>query len=234
MNFELFFTCEHASFSLPEAWVGLFAGDEAVLESHRGWDAGARALAQSCAKTLDIALFCGRHSRLLVDLNRSLDNPDLWSDWTRGLDGESHAQLVAAYWKPFRAAVRQQVCRAVELTGGCLHISVHSFTPELKGERRKTDIGILFDPERARERALAERMLAELRGATDFVIDDNKPYHGTADGHTTALRREFPDAAYAGIEWEINQRLIGRDGRFPEKLCRKLARVAQSTASVST
>ena len=33
------------------------------------------------------------------------------------------------------------------------------------------------------------------------------PYHGKADGHTTALRRNLPENAYLGLEIEVNQKL---------------------------
>ena len=56
----------------------------------------------------------------------------------------------------------------------------------------------------------------------------NYPYAGRADGLTTALRRRFPDAAYAGIELEINQRHPLSGGREWRRLRRTLAAALQS------
>jgi predicted N-formylglutamate amidohydrolase len=40
---------------------------------------------------------------------------------------------------------------------------VHSFTPALRGVRRNADLGLLYDPARAGELALARRWRAALR-----------------------------------------------------------------------
>ena len=37
----------------------------------------------------------------------------------------------------------------------------------------------------------------------------NYPYRGRADGLPTWLRRKFPDRAYVGVEFELNQALVG-------------------------
>ena len=37
----LIITCEHGGNEVPAAYAPLFAGHEALLPTHRGWDAGA-------------------------------------------------------------------------------------------------------------------------------------------------------------------------------------------------
>jgi hypothetical protein len=51
----------------------------------------------------------------------------------------------------------------------------------------------------------------------------NYPYRGTADGLPTTLRRAHPDARYAGIEIEVNQRFPRRGGAAWARLRRILA-----------
>ncbi len=103
-----------------------------------------------------------------------------------------------------------------------VHLAVHSFTPVLKGVERMVDVGILFDPERAFERRVAGRWRAALAERDpELRVRFNEPYDGRSDGLTTTLRSTFdagegPD--YAGIELEVNQALIGPDGRFPDSL----------------
>lgn len=208
-------TCEHASNQIPAAWQHLFAGAADPLRSHWGWDLGARELAAELAACFSAPLLAGTVSRLLVDLNRSLDNPDLWSQYSRGLEDGQKQVLVRGFWQPFRGATADAVARAVHTCGACVHLSVHSFTPVWNGLRRETDIGLLYDPARAREEAvveaLRERLCAHL---PDLAIRRNDPYEGIADGHTTALRRVFPDAAYAGIELEISQAWVEDASRW--------------------
>jgi len=87
-----------------------------------------------------------------------------------------------------------------------LHLSVHTFTRDCEGSRRTTDVGILFDPGRAGEAALAQNWLLALRAAApELVIDANLPYAGTDDSLTTLLRGEHPAEAYLGLELEVCQ-----------------------------
>jgi hypothetical protein len=52
-----------------------------------------------------------------------------------------------------------------------------------------------------------ERILYELDPA--LRVRRNYPYRGQADGLPTWLRRKFPDRAYVGLEFELNQALVG-------------------------
>ncbi len=195
-------SCEHAAHDLPPAYRDLVP--EAVRNSHRGWDAGALDLAKALAVALDAPLHAGQYSRLLVDLNRSTHHRQLFSTASQALGATERAAIVARYYQPFRRAVRE----AVEARLPCLHLSVHSFTPCLDGVTRHTDIGLLYDPRRPLERALASALVQTLRAAGAWTVHRNQPYRGCADGHTTALRRQLPGTVYAGLEIEINQRWV--------------------------
>ena len=88
-------------------------------------------------------------------------------------------------------------------------MSVHSFTPELDGETRDADIGLLYDPARPLEVRWADAWDAALRSlAPEWRICRNFPYAGTDDGHVTHLRTLFSPDAYAGMELEVNQSLL--------------------------
>ena len=77
-------TCEHGGNRIPSRYRHLFAGFEALLQTHRGYDAGALALAGELARALAAPMFAAATSRLLVDLNRSIGHPRLYSEATRG------------------------------------------------------------------------------------------------------------------------------------------------------
>lgn len=202
MNVPVVLSCEHASHVLPPAFVG--RASERILRSHRGWDAGALAVAKALSRALAAPLFAGRVSRLLVDLNRSATHPKL------SAIAKAHERplLVARYHRPFRDAVARALAHEIRAHGSVLHLSIHSFTPVLRGERRNADLGLLYDPRRASERRLARTMQPLLRENLGARVRLNYPYRGTADGHTTALRRRFSAACYAGIELELNRAWI--------------------------
>lgn len=204
---RLLFTCEHGGHTVPPPFRAQFRGAAEVLKSHRGWDPGALALAQRFAEAFRAKLFFSTTTRLLVELNRSLHHPKLFSDYTRGLSRDAKRQVIEAYYLPHRRAVERYIASEIAAGRPVLHIGVHSFTPELNGEVRQADIGLLYDPARQEERRFCETWRKELLAvAPELRVRKNYPYLGTADGFTTYLRRQFGDADYAGIELEVNQR----------------------------
>jgi predicted N-formylglutamate amidohydrolase len=85
----------------------------------------------------------------------------------------------------------------------------------LDGVRRRPDLALLYDPARPLERALAVAWVRVLERALPArAVGRNDPYRGSADGLTTALRKEHPGARYLGIEIEVNQKHVGAGGRF--------------------
>jgi predicted N-formylglutamate amidohydrolase len=211
---NLLVTCEHGGNEVPREYRRLFRGAGRVLESQRGWDPGALELAGRMADALDAPLVAGTVSRLVVDLNRSLTNPAVWSEWTRGLSEAEREPLVSAYYTPYREIVERRV-HGLTARGPLLHVAVHSFTPVLRGVRRDADIGLLYDPSRRAEREVSAAWRDALRvSAPRLRVRMNYPYRGTSDGLTTSLRRLFPPSAYAGVELEVNQRIVrGREWR---------------------
>jgi predicted N-formylglutamate amidohydrolase len=199
-------TCEHGGNRVPRRERALFARAGRLLDSHRGFDAGALDVARRLARAWRAPLVAATTTRLLVDVNRSPHNPRAFSALTRGLPRARRDALLARHHRPHWERVRRALTAAPERV---LHVAVHSFTPVLRGARRDFGIGILYDPARRRER---DRALAWQRRLADALpgvgVRRNAPYRGDADGLTTALRREMPASRYEGIELELNQRLI--------------------------
>jgi predicted N-formylglutamate amidohydrolase len=209
-------TSEHGGNEVPGEHRALFRGRRALLESHRGWDPGTLDLAERLAASLGAPLAWSTTTRLLVDLNRSPHNPRLFSEVTRPLARDARRALIETWHRPHWEAVRTALARGLRAEGRVLHLAVHSFTPVLDGVTRKPDISLLYDPARKPERALGEAWSRALAGALPArIVRRNDPYKGSSDGLATAMRRELPASSYVGIEIEINQRHVGRGGRFP-------------------
>src|SRR3981081_2677744 len=95
-----------------------------------------------------------------------------------------------------------------------IHISSHSFTPELDGKVRCADVGLLYHPGRHEEAELCARWKASLAVfAPQLRVRRNYPYAGKGDGLTSHLRRRFPRRAYVGIELEVNQAIVAAGAR---------------------
>lgn len=222
-------SCEHASCALPteaelpadlaERIAAAFAGAEDVLASHEGWDPGARELAADFAAALGVPSLDGAVSRLVVETNRTLGHPKLFSRFTRQLDPAERELLVERYAR----AHHERVAAAVHAAAGpVVHLSLHTFTPDWNGARRDVDVGVLFDPARPAEAAIAKRWLAALAtGLPGLRVRPNAPYAGADDGLTAHLRTRFDDRAYAGLELEVAQDLaLGPDALVRAIRCR--------------
>lgn len=217
MHTALVLSCEHASAALPP---GVDLGvPESVRLSHVGWDHGALEIARILAARWGAPLHTGRWTRLHVDLNRSEDNPAVVPHvafgaevpGNHGLTEAGRLERVALHHRPYRDAVLADVRAAVAAHGRCLHLPIHSFTPELDSKKRPYQMGILYDPARALETRVAEILLEGLRAA-GFDVRPNEPYAGTEDGIATGFRGLFTDAAYAGVEIETSHAVTEASG----------------------
>ncbi|WP_346284938.1 N-formylglutamate amidohydrolase [Zoogloea sp.] len=205
----LVITCEHGGNRIPRAYRPLFADQLAVLDSHRGFDPGALEMAEELALAFAAPLVASTTSRLLVDLNRSIGNPALHAAQVRRLSAEQREDILARHYRPFRNRAEQAVRRTIAENGAVLHLSSHSFTPELDGKTRLADIGLLYDPRRPGECALCRRWQAALASAAPHLsVRRNYPYAGKGDGLTRWLRQRLPPDIYVGVELEVNQRHV--------------------------
>ena len=207
-------TCEHGGNRIPIRYRDCFAGCEDLLQSHRGYDAGALSMARTLARQLGAPLIYSTISRLLVDLNRSPGHPRLHAEAIRRLPAELRQRILADYYLPFRSKVEAAIVAALASGPRVLHHYSHSFTPVLDGIVRSADVGLLYDPARAGEADLCEAWLACFREREPGLrLRRNYPYSGKSDGLTAYLRRRFPADDYLGIELEINQGIVAAGGK---------------------
>jgi predicted N-formylglutamate amidohydrolase len=206
---RLVVSCEHGGRTLPAEYATLFAGQRALLASHRGWDAGALVLARHLAAAFIAPLHAATTTRLLVDLNRSIGHPQLFSEFTRPLAPTRRQDIVERHYRPHRLAVEADIIGRVASSGRVIHVATHSFTPTLHGVPRQTDVAWLYDPRRPGEVGFARAWRQALaQRAPDLRLRRNYPYQGRADGLTASLRRQLPPSDYVGIELEVNQALL--------------------------
>lgn len=210
----LVITCEHAGNLIPAPYAALFQDQQALLETHRGYDPGALVMAEALAEAFEAPLLSSTVSRLLVDLNRSVGNPTLHADAVRTLPAAARQAILALHYQPYRARAEALIRQAIAEHGAVIHLSSHSFTPKLDGEVRRADIGLLYDPQRPGEADLCARWKASLKAcAPALVVRRNYPYAGKGDGLTRWFRQHLPPDAYVGIELEINQKYVFEGGR---------------------
>jgi predicted N-formylglutamate amidohydrolase len=204
---SIIISCEHAGREIPDKYVHYFASHLDVIETHRGWDPGAWEVASDLGEKLKVSYFGCRTTRLLIEVNRSLNHSQLFSEFSNKLTTEEKTELIDGIYFPYRTSVQTAISNAKQ---SVLHLSIHSFTPVLNGVEREFEIGLLFDPDRSRELSFCEDFTTRLAKALPgFRIKLNEPYKGVDDGFTTYLRTQFDNEFYSGIEIEINQHLVG-------------------------
>ena len=148
----------------------------------------------------------GAWSRLLIDLNRGPDDPTLvmkLSDGSiipgnRAVNDDERARRIAEFHAPYHAAIAAEIARLERPP----LVSLHSFTPAWKGERRIWDVGVLWD----KDGRLARPLMARLAEA-GFVVGDNEPYSGALEGDT--LNRHGTENGLPHVLIEMRQDLIG-------------------------
>jgi predicted N-formylglutamate amidohydrolase len=207
-------TCEHGGNRIPAPYRSLFREYHALLDTHRGYDRGALVMARELASALRAPLVVSTTSRLLIDLNRSIGHPQLFSAATRAAPLAVREQIIARYYGPYRARAEHLVRQSVAHRRRVIHISSHSFTGELDGHVRRADVGLLYNPARSGEAELCARWRAALAAlAPGLRVRRNYPYAGKGDGLTSYLRLRFPRRVYIGIELELNQNMVLGAGR---------------------
>ncbi|QCE41761.1 N-formylglutamate amidohydrolase [Psychroserpens sp. NJDZ02] len=212
---KLVITCEHGGNTIPEEYKLLFP-DNTVLETHRGYDLGALDAFNYLQPLADYSNY-STTSRLLIELNRSLLHKNLYSEFSKKLPINTKKQIIKKYYTIYRSAVSDYIEASIKNNNAVIHLSIHSFTPQLNQEIRNCDIGLLFDSRKVNEKEIAVALKKSILAQNpNYRIRFNYPYLGKADGFTTTLRKQFPEH-YSGIEIEINQS-FSNNNTMPESI----------------
>jgi predicted N-formylglutamate amidohydrolase len=219
--------CDHAGRALPRA-LGNLGLAAAELESHIAWDIGAAAVARRLAHELDAPLFLQRYSRLVIDCNRPLTAPDSIPVQSGGVAIPGNAQLTPAQaesraeaiFGPYHARISDLLAQRSHY----LLVTVHSFTPELYGQRRPFHAGVLYE----QDRRLAAPLLSLLREEPGLMVGDNEPYRASAATDYAIIEHgERRGAPY--VELEVRQDLVADEAgqaAWAERFARLLRRAS--------
>jgi predicted N-formylglutamate amidohydrolase len=207
----LVLSCEHASNRLPFA-ARPSPAERRLLASHWGWDIGAWELTRELARRLRTSAVGGRWSRLVIDLNRRLDDPTLIRrkveqvalSWNRQLDIAEIERRFLDYHAPYHLQLDRLILQRLVRDVRPLILAVHSFTGIYHGRLRPFDVGVLYD----KHPALAHRLGRALRTA-GLSVRYNQPYSGMA-GLMYAADRHGTHYGLPCLELELNQRLFRR------------------------
>jgi predicted N-formylglutamate amidohydrolase len=209
----LLLVCDHASRAIPRS-LGNLGLPEEQLGRHIAYDIGAAALTRRLAERFAATAVLSGYSRLVIDPNRDLADPTaipVISDGVvipgnRGLDAAAQAQRVDTLFRPYQEAVAQEIARVRARGQVPILLSIHSFTPTMRGVPRPWHIGVLWD----RDPRLPVPLLNALRADGRWRVGDNEPYSGRDTTGGTVETHATP-AGYPNVLLEVRQDLIDDD-----------------------
>lgn len=180
--------CDHASNTIPGSLNNLGI-DESLLAEHIAYDIGTAAIGRLLMERLDAPLLQANYSRLVIDLNRHIDDPTLIPEVSDGhlihgnqdLDIAEHMQRIDALFTPYHETYHRLAGELKSRYRRPLLFAIHSFTPVIQGVNRPWHYGVLWD----RDEELANRLIANFEQASaglpePLLIGSNKPYHARA------------------------------------------------------
>jgi predicted N-formylglutamate amidohydrolase len=203
--------CDHGGNRVPEALADLGLPHDA-LATHIAWDIGAAAVATELARRCDATAVIARYSRLVIDLNRPLGEPDSIPEASdgrpipgnRGLSPEARLARAQALFIPYHHALDAEVARLRGAGHVPIMLSIHSFTPALmaQGSARPWHCGVMF----SFDRRLGDHLLCALRSRPGLVVGENEPYSGITHGYCMKAHGLAQGLPHAQIE--IRQDLV--------------------------
>ncbi len=205
---NILITCDHATNRVPECVGGGSLGlSDTDMNRHIAYDVGARAVSILLGELLNAPVICSNFSRLVIDPNRGEDDPTLLMklyDGTmipanRFADAQEIERRLNAFHRPYHTALAKLAARQDDT----VIISMHSFTPQLKGRpKRPWEIGVLY----AHDDRLAQSFLRILKDEVDLCVGDNQPYNGALPGD--AIDRHALQTSRLNLLIEIRNDLI--------------------------
>jgi predicted N-formylglutamate amidohydrolase len=211
---------DHASNVMPKA-LGNLGLDQAALGQHIAYDIGTRKLVNHLSQHLDAPAVLAGYSRLVIDLNRSLEDESLMpevSDETpipgnQNMSVEHRNLRIHSFYTPYRKAIDGMLHGFRERGIVPAFIAIHSFTPQMAGFERPWHVGVLWDKDPRIPLPLMQNLRAHPDG---YNIGDNEPYSGkhpadyTIDHHAEAsgiphvsieIRQDLVDTEEGAERW---------------------------------
>ena len=204
--------CDHDSKAFPRVMNQLGLADW-VLDQHVASDIGAAMVTRHLSDLLDAPAVLAGYSRLVIDLNRSLEDPSVIPETSdnipipgnRGLSRRDRALRVHCFYTPYRVAIDSMLHRYRERAVVPAFISIHSFTPQLSDKRQRPwHIGLMWD----KDPRIPMPLLARLRARPQRInVGDNEPYSGRHPADYT-IDHHAETAGLPHVSIETRQDLI--------------------------
>ena len=175
-KYSILFIADHASNFIPEHYNNLDLSSD-LINSHIAYDLGVKELSIGLSKKFNASLIYGEYSRLLIDLNRGINDPTLISTISHGtiinmnyklLKNEKKFRINKIYKK-----YHNSITDIIENKKINILVSLHSFNPSYKHLKRDIAFGVLSNRDRR-----YSNIIIELLKKGSYTVGDNEPYKG--------------------------------------------------------
>ena len=192
---QILIIADHASNYIPKKnnKLGL---KNSFLNQHIAFDIGVKELSLDLSNQLKCRIIQGKYSRLLIDLNRDLNDPTVIpeivdSKIIPGNIGLSKSEVRLRIKKIYNK-YHYKINRIIKNKKVKVILSIHSFNPIFKNKKRLLEFGILSNE----DKNLSSIIIDQLR-LQKLNVGDNKPYKGNLIGDSMyrhGLRNKLPHA----------------------------------------
>lgn len=172
----LLLVCEHAGRVIPSR-LGTLGLQAEQRRLHIAYDIGAEVVADRLSERLGASLIKQRYSRLVIDCNRPPGSLQSIPEISDAITIPGNAQLSATERRERESAIFEPYaeCCMTRIASPDIRFafSIHSFTPEMAGERRPWDMSLLYRSLHSR----GDRLIALANEMwPDLHIGHNQPY----------------------------------------------------------
>lgn len=204
--------CDHASRRIPKS-LGTLGLSAKSRKENLAWDHGTKDIGLYLSKKLGATAVIAGYSRIVIDLNRGLDSPDLIRAMAvsgptpvpgnKDVSAAARRQRIKEIHTPYHDTVAKQVDRFLKRGVPPLFLAIHSLTPVMNGVRRPWHLCLMWN----KEEKLAKKFIANVKKQNPGMkIGENVPYSlkggaGSIGWNTISHHAESQGLPYIAVEF---------------------------------
>lgn len=175
------------------------------------YDIGAEKIIVFLARKFQHTAIHAKYSRLLIDLNRSLEHEQLIRyveddkkkiiHFNQDLSEEQKLERIELYWKPFHNMLKKIIRNKLQNFETVFAFPIHSCFPEFAGKKRDFEIDLLFN----KDEGLAKAIGKALKSKGYDVKYNHPPFSGIKNVFTM---NQFNEERLRWVFFEINNKIL--------------------------
>ncbi len=205
-NSKFLLLCDHATNFIPKCVSNTRLGlKKSELDRHIAFDLGAKNTAVELSKFLKAPLIASNFSRLVIDPNRSKNDPTSIMQIYDGTIIPGNCNLSQneikfrreKFYNPYHRAISDFIQSKRKKNLITYLVSIHSFTPQINQQPfRPWHVGVLWD----QDTRMSDIIINELIKHKEICIGKNKPYSGNLKGDTLSQHGTLTNLPHVLIE----------------------------------